>query len=464
MRLESLESRQLLAADFALAAEPAPIDPAVGAVHGQKWEDVNGNGQRDGGEAGLPGVTIYADLNWNGTLDRNEPSTVTQRDIPETDFDEAGLYTLDNVPAGEQLIREVVPAGYVQTYPGAIAVPLDPAGDPAEDSFARVEPPVLELPIPPGGTWGEMVAITIEPLCIRAFQVDVVASDPAVQLENLSGIQTNGCGGDTSRFDLSITVDRIPLKFEIQFVDAEFGGVLGSIPVYSMPEPHLDGGHLVQVDAGGGVNGVDFGNAPRPRGSIEGHKWLDRDGNGKWDVDEAGLGGIAIYLDRNDNGQPDRGEPRTVTVYDDPATDVDEGGWYQFNGLPAGQYVVREVVPANYAQTFPGPDGRIVNSDTGEMNDGIAIDLDVTAVGATMHDAAAALVDADVELTVVWPNSCGSLIDAQTDYTVVGDHILVELVGHQVGEVCLQVISPQSAHINLPGLRPGRYRCRRHVA
>ena len=79
-RLETLECRRLLAADDPTGIEPLPIDPAVGMVQGQKWEDANGNGRRDAGELGLAGVTIYADLNWNGFLDRGEPSAVTQRD------------------------------------------------------------------------------------------------------------------------------------------------------------------------------------------------------------------------------------------------------------------------------------------------------------------------------------------------------------------------------------------------
>jgi hypothetical protein len=457
LRLESLECRRLLAADDPTGGELIPVDQPLGSVHGRKWEDLNGNGLREGDEPGLAGVTIYADLNWNGVRDRGEPSAVTQRDLPETDFDESGLYTLINVPAGTQLIREVVPEGYQQTFPGANAQPVDPPVAAADDPFSDVQPPALRLPAHPGETILETVAITIHPVCFRPFEVDVVLSDPAVRLENLSGIQTNGCGGDTSRFEIAITTPEwAPAKFEIQFVDAQFGGVLASIPVWGIAEPHPQGGHVVQIEPGDGVDGIDFGNVRVPRGAIEGRKWLDRNGNGQWDAGEVGLGGVTIYADLNGNGQPDRGEPTTVTAFDDPETDFDEAGYYQLGGLRPGEYLLREVVPFEYRQTFPGPGGQVIDSQTGRLQDGVAIDLDVTDV-IVRSDGDDLRLAAELEVTVVWPNSCGTLMNDRTAYTVVGQHIIVELAGYQAGAVCAEVISPQSAPVKFAGLAAGRY-------
>ena len=89
---------------------------ATGSVHGIKWVDENGNGRRDDNEVGIGGVTIYADLNFNGRLDFGEPSTVTMAEDPLTDFDEGGLYWLET-QAGLQSIREIVPDGFEQTFP-----------------------------------------------------------------------------------------------------------------------------------------------------------------------------------------------------------------------------------------------------------------------------------------------------------------------------------------------------------
>jgi VCBS repeat-containing protein len=94
---------------------------AQGTVSGVKFEDLDLDGTRDPGEQGLPGWTVYADLNNNGSPDANEPSAVTGPD---------GSYSL-TVPVGTHSIREVPQAGWVQTGPTAgrlFAVRTGPAG------------------------------------------------------------------------------------------------------------------------------------------------------------------------------------------------------------------------------------------------------------------------------------------------------------------------------------------------
>ncbi len=68
---------------------------------------------------------------------------------------------------------------------------------------------------------------------------------------------------------------------------------------------------------------------------------------------ESGLGGVEIYLDLNNNGVLDADEPSTFTATDNPDTLEDETGYYEFTGLSAGEYIVREVVPSGYVQTSP---------------------------------------------------------------------------------------------------------------
>jgi len=77
-------------------------------IMGMKWHDINGNGKIDDGEPGLANVTIFLDLNDNGVLEENEPSKIT---------DKQGRYIFSNLEAGTYVVREVVPAGYLQTHP-----------------------------------------------------------------------------------------------------------------------------------------------------------------------------------------------------------------------------------------------------------------------------------------------------------------------------------------------------------
>lgn len=95
--------------------------PAVGTIRGTKWNDLNNNSAQDPGEPGLPGVTIYIDANTNGVFDNGELSTLTVADNPLTTIDETGRYEFVGVIPGTYAIREIVPAGFVQTSP---VVPL----------------------------------------------------------------------------------------------------------------------------------------------------------------------------------------------------------------------------------------------------------------------------------------------------------------------------------------------------
>ena len=76
-------------------------------LRGTKFDDANGNGVRNTGEAGLAGFTIYLDANNNGQLDEGEISTVTGSD---------GSYRL-SAPLGEYAIREVQQPGFIQSTP-----------------------------------------------------------------------------------------------------------------------------------------------------------------------------------------------------------------------------------------------------------------------------------------------------------------------------------------------------------
>jgi hypothetical protein len=125
------------------------------------------------------------------------------------------------------------------------------------------------------------------------------------------------------------------------------------------PRPASGGRWNVEVGAGEIVTGIDFGNHYRGPGGqdvdvIRGRLFGDFNGNGRQDAGERGLAGVTVYLDINGNGVLDAGDVQTVTSSDNPATpDVDEAGWYAFEGLGPGKYTVRIVPPAEWTQTTP---------------------------------------------------------------------------------------------------------------
>jgi hypothetical protein len=80
-----------------------------GSVSGRKFEDLDGDGVIDFEELGVENVVIYVDLNQNGSLELEEPSTRTDR---------FGNYQLRNLVPGEYHIRELETDGTQQTTPG----------------------------------------------------------------------------------------------------------------------------------------------------------------------------------------------------------------------------------------------------------------------------------------------------------------------------------------------------------
>ncbi|MEN9226040.1 MAG: trypsin-like serine protease [Thermostichus sp. HHBFW_bins_43] len=86
-----------------------PIQPpATGRIEGSHFDDVNGNGLRDPGEPGLPGITTFLDLNGNGRLDPGEPSVSS---------DASGNFRFFNLPPGTYRVTALLPPGRVFTTP-----------------------------------------------------------------------------------------------------------------------------------------------------------------------------------------------------------------------------------------------------------------------------------------------------------------------------------------------------------
>ncbi|MGB6222342.1 SdrD B-like domain-containing protein [Haloferula sp.] len=88
-------------------------DPLYGSIGDRIWDDLDGNGIQNGGEAGINGVFVFADLNDNGVHDTGEPFDTTAGD---------GDYLLGGLVAGSYTIRvrsadlAGIDPGYGPTY------------------------------------------------------------------------------------------------------------------------------------------------------------------------------------------------------------------------------------------------------------------------------------------------------------------------------------------------------------
>ncbi|MGA2253387.1 MAG: NF038129 family PEP-CTERM protein [Thermoguttaceae bacterium] len=77
--------------------------------------------------------------------------------------------------------------------------------------------------------------------------------------------------------------------------------------------------------------------------SISGKVYFDVTGNGLT-ADDTPYAGVKVYLDTNNDGTCESGEPSTLTASD---------GSYSFTGLAPAKYYVREAVPSGYVRTAP---------------------------------------------------------------------------------------------------------------
>jgi hypothetical protein len=130
----------------------------------------------------------------------------------------------------------------------------------------------------------------------------------------------------------------------------------GYLPGLTVP---TSGVNAVTVVPGLRQRNVNFGSIRN--GAVSGVVWKDLNGNGVRERVEPPMGGATVYVDFNNNGQQDAGEPRTASALN---------GTWSIAGLRPGAYVVREVVPADYVQTAPAAGFQTANVLSGQTATG----------------------------------------------------------------------------------------------
>ena len=158
-------------------------------------------------------------------------------------------------------------------------------------------------------------------------------------------------------------------------------------------------------------------NTTSPFGEIRGTKFEDRNENGEHDDDEPGLAGVTIYLDLNDDGILNT----HPNGFPEPSTTTDSNGDYVLTGLFFTQeYIVREIVPEGYRQTYPvGTAGRLFAINSNMTGPPLIVELD-SATGATLNSFSGPGMGVG--------DTGGLAFDGQTIYFVASTHaILYEL-------------------------------------
>ena len=91
---------------------PPPPGNGTASIKAYVINDKNLDGKWSGGETGISGRTVWLDLDNDAVLDASEPTATTGAN---------GVFSFTGLAAATYQVRQVLPAGWQQTYPAANA-------------------------------------------------------------------------------------------------------------------------------------------------------------------------------------------------------------------------------------------------------------------------------------------------------------------------------------------------------
>jgi protocatechuate 3,4-dioxygenase beta subunit len=305
------------------------------------WEDSNGNGVQDGGEAGIAGVTVQL---------KDADGHVVQT----TTTDTSGKYHFD-VNAGTYTVSVQPPAGYAASQAGQ-------GGNGATDSDIDASGNSGAIVLTPGQTNNDVDAGLYRPVSLgdtvwydtnrNGVQDGAEAGVAGVKVTLLDAAG-NPVSGATATTDASghyqfsnlkpgtysVQFDKTTLPANYYFTNAGQGG-----DATKDSDADVNTGKTAQVTLNSGETNqhLDAGIVIQ-QATVGDRVWEDTNGNGVQDSGESGIDGATVSL-KDSNGNV----VSTVVTHD--------GGQYSFTVDP-GTYSVSVSAPAGYVATGAGQGG-----------------------------------------------------------------------------------------------------------
>jgi len=282
-------------------------DTPLYQIEVNKFRDIDRSGTRNlvNGvlEPAIARVPFILDLNGNGAWDEgSEPIAIT---------DASGVVLFRDLRAGNYRVLEifpgVLPAAVGGGLPGNLNAPVPTTPNPT----------VVSAPGPQARFQGSISRE--QPLLVTDTAYTLKPNDPKFVDTNRDGFQQPGEASIAATGVRPIFANT-PLPFPAP-----------------NPSPALIFTPVPANNASGGIGGV--GNT---RPNITVFKYNDLNANGRYDQTqgEVPLSGVSVFLDTNNNGTAEAGEPQIQTNAE---------GRGAFTNLEPGNYTVREVVPAGFS-------------------------------------------------------------------------------------------------------------------
>ncbi|OGV73562.1 MAG: hypothetical protein A3K19_27830 [Lentisphaerae bacterium RIFOXYB12_FULL_65_16] len=405
------------------------------------------------------GDSIWNDLNYNGIQDTGETAlaaavTVTLRDaatlnVLSTVPASAGAYSFGSLPPGDYVLQFTVPSGHLIS-------PKHQGSDTAKDSDANpatTRTDTIHLAAGQALTSidvGMVAAGTLGGYVWRDTNYDGIRFDesvgPDVEVRLLAAgtlatlaTQRTGSGGAYSFANLP------PGDYVVEFVKPS-GWLIspkdqgGSDAVDSDADPATGRTASVHLTAGQTVSNVDAGMVES--GTVGDLVWLDADDDGIKDTGEPGLAGVTVYL------------LNSTTLQRLSTATSGANGAYTFTAVPPGRYIVE----------FTSLPGYVLSPKDQGGDDTQDSDADPATGRTAAFDLAPAQVLATVDAGMVQAGSIGNLVWRDADYDGIQDTgetgvagVTVTLLKAGTFEVLQTAVTSGLGGYSFANLGPGSY-------
>ncbi len=291
----------------------------VSTIAGVVYDDSNGDGVRQNSEAGIPNAAI--------ALFTAGPDGVfrTGDEVPVGSMSSGadGSYSFVNQAVGAYAVQLTTPTGYTSTSPSQVVINLAQFWT-AVANFGNQ-------------TVNTVAATTFEDRNNNGMQEPnepPLAGLPVVLAPQLQSAAVTAVYSATTNSNGLALFYKVPAgayTLQTQVPDATYVGQRT----------------LAQITlAANGSAGEHFGF--QQIGTVSGAIFSDRDGNGRQDAGEGGLGGVVVTLSSQAGATT-----VAATVASTAVTASD--GTYHFSGLPAGDFQVSVTPPTGYVATTANP-------------------------------------------------------------------------------------------------------------
>jgi SdrD B-like domain/FG-GAP-like repeat/FG-GAP repeat len=278
-----------------------------GRISGAIFNDLNGNGVHDAGDPGVPNATV------------NLVDTSTGSIIRTIQSDNTGNYVFYSLPAGTFEVREVVPTGWILTFPVAPNPIFYTATITASGQLGGFEFGNFKLFTVSGTKFedlnGDGVRQSGEPGVV-GFTIRLTNTGTAVVTNAVTDAFGNYSFPNVGPGNYTIAEVQKTGWTQTSATPAGFQGISGS-----------------------DRTGRDFGNFRLI--TVTGNVFNDANGNTVKDNGELGIGGITVRLDFGSNG----------TI--DATTLTDANGNYSFPTLGPGKYTISQLPKHGFIVTTP---------------------------------------------------------------------------------------------------------------